>query len=50
MNKDLRMRLAKCYVWSVTMYGAKTWTLREEDELKLEAHEVQIQIKMTAVS
>ena len=22
--------MAKCYVWSVGLYGAETWTLKEE--------------------
>ena len=27
LEKGLRERLMKCFVWSVVLYGAKTWTL-----------------------
>ena len=27
LEKDLRKRLVKCFVWSVAMYGTETWTL-----------------------
>ena len=40
INKNLRKRLAKCYVWSVALYGAETWTLMKEDEKRLEAFEM----------
>ena len=40
IKKNLRKRLVKCYVWSVALYGAETWTLRKEDEKKLEAFEM----------
>ena len=28
MEKELRKRLVKCFVWRVALYGAETWTLR----------------------
>ena len=27
LQKELRKRLVKCFVWSVALYGAETWTL-----------------------
>jgi hypothetical protein len=24
---NLRKKLVKCYIWSITLYGAETWTL-----------------------
>jgi hypothetical protein len=24
---------AKCYIWTITLYGAETWTLREVDQV-----------------
>ena len=27
LEKELRKRLVKCFVWSVALYGAETWTL-----------------------
>ena len=31
-EKDLRQRLVKCFVWSVALYGAETWTLRRNEQ------------------
>ena len=28
LDLNLRKKLAKCYVWSMALYGAETWTLR----------------------
>jgi hypothetical protein len=27
MDLDSRMTLVRCYIWSVALYGAETWTL-----------------------
>jgi hypothetical protein len=32
MNLELRKKLVKCYVWSIALYGAETWTLRAVDK------------------
>ena len=29
LEKELRKRLVKCFVWNVGLYGAETWTLTE---------------------
>lgn len=50
LNKDLRKRPVKCYVWSVATYGAETWTLRREDQRRVEALEIWIWKKMTEVT
>jgi hypothetical protein len=26
---NLRTKLVKCYIWSIALYGAETWTLRK---------------------
>jgi len=26
-----RKKLVKCYIWSITLYGAETWTIRAVD-------------------
>jgi hypothetical protein len=31
MDLEVRKKLVKCYVWSIALYGAETWTLREVD-------------------
>jgi len=37
INKNLRKKLAKCYVWSVALQVAETWTLGRIDEKRIEA-------------
>ena len=32
MDLKLRKKLVKCYIWSITLYGAETWTLRAADQ------------------
>ena len=36
-------------VWSVALYGAETWTLRKEDERRLEAFEMWVWRRMEKV-
>uniref|UniRef100_A0A8D8UAM4 Craniofacial development protein 2 n=1 Tax=Cacopsylla melanoneura TaxID=428564 RepID=A0A8D8UAM4_9HEMI len=36
----LRKRFAKCYIWSVVLYGSETWTLRKKEEKYLESFEM----------
>jgi hypothetical protein len=31
----MRKKLVKCYVWSIALYGAETWTLRAVDQKQL---------------
>jgi hypothetical protein len=28
LDLELRKKLVKCYIWSITLYGVETWTLR----------------------
>ena len=37
LEKELRKRLVKCFVWRVAVYGAETWTLRRNEQKRLEA-------------
>ena len=34
---NLRKKLIKCYIWSMALYGAETWTLRAADQKYLES-------------
>jgi hypothetical protein len=34
LAKELRKELVKCYIWSVALYGAETFTLRAVDQKK----------------
>ena len=40
LDKVLWKRLAKCFVWSVALYGVETWTLRRNDQIRLEGFEI----------
>ena len=40
MNKELKKRIIKTVVWSVALYGAETWTLRQSEKNRLEAFEM----------
>jgi hypothetical protein len=41
MDVEMRKKLVmKCYVWSVALYGAETWTLRAVDQKHLESFEM----------
>ena len=49
MEKELSKRLMKCFVWSVALYGAETWTLRQNEKKRLKAFEMLIWIRMERV-
>jgi len=49
LDKDLRKRLVECLVWSVALYGAETWTLRRNEEKRLEAFEMWVWRRMERV-
>uniref|UniRef100_A0A8D8XRU9 Endonuclease-reverse transcriptase n=1 Tax=Cacopsylla melanoneura TaxID=428564 RepID=A0A8D8XRU9_9HEMI len=36
----LRKRFAKCFIWSVVLYGSETWTMRKKEEKFLENFEM----------
>ena len=40
LDLELRKKLVKCYIWSIALYGAKTWTLRAVDQTHLESFEI----------
>ena len=48
-KKELRNRLVKCFVWSVVLYCAETWTLRRNEQKQLEAFEMCIWRRMDQV-
>jgi hypothetical protein len=35
LDLELRKKLVKCYIWSIALYGAETWTLRAVDTATL---------------
>jgi hypothetical protein len=40
MYLELRKKLVKCYIWSIALYVAETWTLRAVDQKYLESFEM----------
>ena len=49
-NQELKKRMVKCLVWSVVLYGAETWTIRQEDLKRLQAFEMWIWRRMERIS
>jgi hypothetical protein len=39
MDLELRKKLVKCYIWSIALYGAETWTLRPVGQKHLKSFE-----------
>jgi hypothetical protein len=37
---ELRKKLVKCYIWTIALYGAETWTLRAVDQKHPESLEM----------
>jgi hypothetical protein len=40
MDFELRKELVECYIWSIALYGAETWTFRAVDQKELESFEM----------
>jgi hypothetical protein len=40
MDLELRKKLVICYIWSIALYGAETWTLQAVDQKQLECFEI----------
>ena len=48
---DLELRnLVKCYIWSIALYGAETWTLRSLDQKHMESFEMWCWRRMEKIS
>jgi hypothetical protein len=50
LDLELRKKLVKCYVRSIALYGAETWTLRAVDEKHLESFEMWCWRRMEKIS
>jgi len=50
LDLNLRTKLIKCYIWSMALYGAETWTFRAADQIYLECFEMWCWIKMEKIS
>ena len=50
LDLNFRKKLIKCYIWSMAVYGAETWTLREADQKYLESFEMWCWRRMEKIS
>jgi len=50
LDLELRKKLVKCYVWSIAVYGAETWTLWAVDQKNLESFEMWCWRRMEKIS
>jgi hypothetical protein len=47
---EMRKKLVKCYVWSIAVYGAETWTLRAVAQKHMESFEMWCWRRMEKIS
>ena len=47
---QLKIRLLRCLIWPVVMYGCEAWTLRKADENRLEAAEMWFYRRLSNIS
>ena len=40
LDFNFRMKLIKCYIWSIALYGAETWMLQAVAQKHLESSEM----------
>jgi hypothetical protein len=50
LELKLRKKLVKCYIWSIVLCGAETWTLRAVDQKHLESFEMWCWRRMEKIS
>jgi hypothetical protein len=50
LNLNLRKKLVKCYISSIALYVAETWTLRKVDQKYLESFEMCCWRRMEKIS
>jgi hypothetical protein len=50
LDLNLRQKLVKCYIWSIAVYGAETWTLRKVEQKYLGSFEMWCWGRMEKIS
>uniref|UniRef100_A0A8D8XEP5 Craniofacial development protein 2 n=1 Tax=Cacopsylla melanoneura TaxID=428564 RepID=A0A8D8XEP5_9HEMI len=50
LTLETKIRLIRCYVYSVLLYGVETWTLKEETTAKLQAFEFWLYRRILKIS
>jgi hypothetical protein len=50
LDLNLRKKLVKCYIWSIALCGAETWTLEKVDQKYLESFDMWCWRRMEKIS
>jgi len=50
LDFNSRKKLVKCYIWSIALNGAETWTLQKVDQKYLESFEMWCWRRMEKIS
>jgi hypothetical protein len=50
IDSELKKKLVKCYICSIALYGAETWTLRKVEQKYLESFEMWCWRRMEEIS
>ena len=50
LSPSLRMRMIRCYIFSVLLYGCKSWTLDPSSEERIDAFEMHLYRRMLRLS
>ena len=50
MSREVKKKIIKTIVWSIALYGAEIWTLRQEDRRRLDALEMSLWRRMEKIS
>ena len=50
LDLKLRKKIVKCYIWSIALYGAETWTIRAADQKHLESFDIWCWRRMEKIS
>jgi hypothetical protein len=50
LDLELRKKLVKCYIWSISLYDVETWTLRKLHQKNLENFEMWCWRRMWKIS
>jgi hypothetical protein len=50
VDLNLRKKLVKCNIWSIALYGAEIWTLREVDQTYMKSAEMRFYRRMETFS
>ena len=50
LSLPLKLRLVKCYIYPIVLYGSETWTMLKESERRIEAFEMWVYRRLAKIS